>query len=410
MSDVWEEALEQFNKAADILELDDSIRDILTNPKRVFEVSIPVRMDNGKIKVFTGYRVQFNDLRGPTKGGIRYHPDVDLDEVKALAFWMTWKNTVVDIPFGGGKGGVICNPKELSNGELERLSRGYVEAMHKYIGPEKDIPAPDVYTNPQVMAWMMDEYHRIEGHNVFGVITGKPLELMGSHGRAEATAQGGVYVLEEALKKYSIDNPTVAVQGFGNAGSTAAKLLYEKGMKVVAVSDSKGAVYDKQGLDIQALLKHKSDTGKVSGFKESKELTNKELLALDVDILIPAALAGAITEENVSDVKAKIILELANGPVTSDAREKLYADGQIAIPDILSNAGGVAVSYFEWVQNNTGYSWKEDEVQEKLKEKMKNSFKQVFSVSEEFEIDLGTAAYVHAIRNMVKVLELRGYI
>lgn len=294
---VWEEALNQFNRGAKILKLDESIVELLTNPKRIFQVSIPVRMDDGKIKVFQGFRVQFNDFRGPTKGGIRYHPDVDLHEVKALSFWMTWKNTVVDVPFGGGKGGIICNPKELSQGELERLSRGYIEGMHKYIGPEKDIPAPDVYTNQQIMAWMVDEYHRIEGHNVFGMITGKPLELGGSEGRMQATAQGGVYVLEEALKTYNLTNPTIAIQGFGNVGMIAAKLLTAKGFKIVAVSDSKGGIYNAEGLDIAKVSKHKAETKSVKECPDSEDITNEELLELDVNVIVPAALEGVITKK-----------------------------------------------------------------------------------------------------------------
>ncbi|MBC8494852.1 Glu/Leu/Phe/Val dehydrogenase [archaeon] len=408
--DVWEEALNQFNRGAKILKLDESIVELLTNPKRIFQVSIPVRMDNGKIKVFQGFRVQFNDFRGPTKGGIRYHPNVDIHEVKALSFWMTWKNAVVDVPFGGGKGGIICNPKELSQGELERLSRGYIEGMHKYIGSEKDIPAPDMYTNPQIMAWMVDEYHRIEGHNVFGMITGKPLELGGSEGRMQATAQGGVYVLEEALKTYNVTNPTIAVQGFGNVGMIAAKLLAAKGFKIVAVSDSKEGIYNKEGLDIATVSKHKSETKSVKDFPESTAITNEELLELDVEVLVPAALEGVITKKNVDNIKAKFILELANGPVSAEAREVLFKKEQIAIPDILANSGGVAVSYFEWVQNNIGYAWDEKEVLEKLKAKMSLAFDNVYETSKEFNIDFGTAAYIYAIRKMVKVLELRGYI
>ncbi|NQU98700.1 Glu/Leu/Phe/Val dehydrogenase [Candidatus Woesearchaeota archaeon] len=405
---IWYEALEQFNKAAKVLKLDKSIVELLTNPKRIFQVSIPVRMDDGKMKVFQGFRVQFNDLRGPTKGGIRYHPGVSIDEVKALAFWMTWKNTVVDVPFGGGKGGVICNPKEMSDGELEKLSRGYIEAMHKFIGPEKDIPAPDVYTNPQVMAWMVDEYHRIEGHNVFGMITGKPLELGGSEGRAQATAQGGVYVLEEALKTLRIKKPTIAIQGFGNAGMTAAELAAKDGYKVVAVSDSKGGIYDPKGLDIKKAMDIKKKTKTVMNYKGAKKILNEELLELNVDVLIPAALESVITSKNANKIKAKIILELANGPASAEAREILFKKGQIAIPDILANSGGVAVSYFEWVQNNIGYSWSEKEVLEKLKIKMCDAFDSVYSVSKEFKVDFGTAAYIHAIRKMVKVLEWRG--
>lgn len=407
---IWQEALDQFNKAAKILKLDSSIAEILTHPKRIIHVSIPVRMDSGKVKVFDGFRVQFNDLRGPTKGGIRYHPNVSHDEVKALAFWMTWKNTVVDVPFGGAKGGVICNPKEMSEGELERLSRGYIEAMHKFIGPEKDIPAPDVYTNPQIMAWMVDEYYRIEGHNVFGMITGKPLELGGSEGRGESTAQGGLFVLEEAMKVFRMKKPSIAIQGFGNAGMTAAKLLSQKGYKVVAVSDSKGGIYNPKGLDIKKVIEQKTKTRTVKGFKGAKQITNEEILELKVDVLVPAALEGVITSKNVNNVKAKIILELANGPVSAEAREALYKKEQYSIPDILANSGGVAVSYFEWVQNRMGYPWSEKEVVDKLKIKMCKAFDNVFETSKKHKVDFGTAAYIYAIKKMVKVLELRGYL
>ncbi|MAG38729.1 glutamate dehydrogenase [Candidatus Woesearchaeota archaeon] len=407
---IWDEALIQFNKAAKLLKLDNSIQNILTNPKRVLQVSIPVRMDDCKIKVFQGFRVQFNDLRGPTKGGIRYHPNVSLDEVKALAFWMTWKNTIADVPFGGGKGGIICNPKKLSDGEIERLSRGYIEAMHRFIGPERDIPAPDVYTNPRVMAWMVDEYHRIKGYNVFEMITGKPLELGGSEGRADATAKGGVYILEEALKKIKIKNPSIAIQGFGNVGMTAAKLLAKNGFKIIAVSDSKIAIYKKEGLSISKVIKHKQTTRSLEGFKGANTLTNEKLLELNVDVLIPAALEGVITKKNVDNIKAKIILELANGPVSADVRAILFKKNQISIPDILANSGGVTVSYFEWVQNKMSYSWSEKEVLEKLKTKMVDAFDNIYNSCKEFDVDLGTAAYIHSIRKMVKVLELRGYV
>lgn len=408
--DVWEEALEQFTKAAKILKLDESTIGILTSPKQIIHVSIPVRMDNGKIKMFEGFRVQFNDLRGPTKGGIRYHPNVSLEEVKALAFWMTWKNTIVNVPFGGGKGGIICNPKELSEGELERLSRGYIVAMHHYIGPDKDIPAPDVYTNPQIMAWMFDEFHKIKGYNVFGMITGKPLELGGSEGRAQATAQGGVYILEQALKKLKLKNPTIAIQGFGNAGMNAAKLLSAKGFKIIAVSDSKTGVYNPKGLDIKKIVEHKQKTKTLCNIKTEKEITNAELLELKVDVLVPAALEGVITSQNVDNIKAKVILELANGPVSAKARDKLYKKKQISIPDILANSGGVVVSYFELVQNNIKYAWSEKEVLEKLKVKMIYAFDKVYTYSNQYKVDYGTAAYIYAIRKMLKVLILRGYI
>ncbi len=406
-SNEWESAVTQFRKAADILKLDESIIQFLTSPRRIINVSIPVRMDDDSLKVFQGFRIQFNDLRGPTKGGIRFHPDVDMEEVKSLAFWMTWKNTVVDIPFGGAKGGVICNPKELSQNELEKLSRGYIQEMYQFIGPEKDIPAPDVYTTPQVMAWMVDEYHKFTGHNVFGMITGKPLEMGGSHGRDIATAQGGVFVLEEALKKFGIKNPTVAIQGFGNAGLTAAILLAKKGFKIIAVSDSKGAIYDEKGLNVDKVIAHKNKTKSVVGFS-GKELSNEELLELKCDVLVPAALANQITDVNANNINAKIILELANGPVTPQAREILFKKNIMSIPDILANAGGVTVSYFEWVQNNIGYAWSKEEVETKLKVKMIEAFDNVYKVYKEKNIDMGTAAYVFAIEKMDKILELRG--
>ncbi|MBU1030192.1 MAG: Glu/Leu/Phe/Val dehydrogenase [Nanoarchaeota archaeon] len=404
----WNNAVSQFNKAAKILKLNESVIELLTQPKRIIHVSIPIKMDDKSLKTFQGFRVQFNDMRGPTKGGIRYHHEVDMEEVKALAFLMTWKNTIVDIPFGGAKGGIICNPKELSEAELERLSRGYIQAMYQFIGPEKDIPAPDVYTTPQIMAWMMDEYHKFQGHNVFGMITGKPIELGGSKGRDIATALGGTFVLEEALQKMKLQKPTIAIQGFGNAGRTAAKLLSDKGYKIVAVSDSHGGVYNEKGLDLKALMSHKDKTGSVKDFKDAKNISNEKLLEIECDVLIPAALGNQIRKDNAQKIKAKIILELANGPVTSEARELLFKKGIMSIPDILANAGGVTVSYFEWVQNNTGDSWTHEEVYARLKDKMVEAFDSVYEVYEEENIDMGLAAQILAIKRMVRVMELRG--
>ncbi|MBU0667148.1 MAG: Glu/Leu/Phe/Val dehydrogenase [Nanoarchaeota archaeon] len=404
----WNNAVSQFNKAAKILKLNESVIELLTQPKRIIHVSIPIKMDDKSLKTFQGFRVQFNDMRGPTKGGIRYHHEVDMEEVKALAFLMTWKNTIVDIPFGGAKGGIICNPKELSEAELERLSRGYIQAMYQFIGPEKDIPAPDVYTTPQIMAWMMDEYHKFQGHNVFGMITGKPIELGGSKGRDIATALGGTFVLEEALQKMKLQKPTIAIQGFGNAGRTAAKLLSDKGYKIVAVSDSHGGVYNEKGLDLKALMSHKDKTSSVKDFKDAKNISNEKLLEIECDVLIPAALGNQIRKDNAQKIKAKIILELANGPVTSEARELLFKKGIMSIPDILANAGGVTVSYFEWVQNNTGDSWTHEEVYARLKDKMVEAFDSVYEVYEEENIDMGLAAQILAIKRMVRVMELRG--
>ncbi|MFH1605752.1 MAG: Glu/Leu/Phe/Val dehydrogenase [Nanoarchaeota archaeon] len=404
----WNNAVSQFNKAAKILKLNESVIELLTQPKRIIHVSIPIKMDDKSLKTFQGFRVQFNDMRGPTKGGIRYHHEVDMEEVKALAFLMTWKNTIVDIPFGGAKGGIICNPKELSEAELERLSRGYIQAMYQFIGPEKDIPAPDVYTTPQIMAWMMDEYHKFQGHNVFGMITGKPIELGGSKGRDIATALGGTFVLEEALQKMKLQKPTIAIQGFGNAGRTAAKLLSDKGYKIVAVSDSHGGVYNEKGLDLKALMSHKDKTSSVKDFKDAKNISNEKLLEIECDVLIPAALGNQIRKDNAQKIKAKIILELANGPVTSEARELLFKKGIMSIPDILANAGGVTVSYFEWVQNNTGDSWTHEEVYARLKDKMVEAFDSVYEVYEEENVDMGLAAQILAIKRMVRVMELRG--
>ncbi|MGC8701011.1 MAG: Glu/Leu/Phe/Val family dehydrogenase, partial [Thermoplasmata archaeon] len=357
-------AQEQLDKAAKIMNLDPTVHQFLREPMRILEVTIPVKMDDGSVKIFKGFRVQYNDARGPTKGGIRYHPQETLDTVKALSAWMTWKTAVVDLPYGGAKGGVICDPKSMSEAELERLSRGYIRAIGRFIGPEKDIPAPDVYTTPQMMAWMMDEYSKIVGYNAPGVITGKPVEVGGSLGRGDATAKGGLYVLREAAKKIKLDlsKATVAIQGFGNAGQFAHKLVTEMfGSKVVAVSDTKGGIYCKDGLDFKKVLDHKEKTGSVTNLPGTKNITNEELLELDVDVLIPAAIENQITGNNADKIKAKIVLELANGPTTPEADVILYKKGILDIPDFLANAGGVTVSYFEWVQNINGYYWTAEE-------------------------------------------------
>ena len=404
----FENTLRQFKASAKKLGIsDDDIR-FLTTPKRIINVSIPVKMDNSEIKVFDGYRVQFNDLRGPFKGGIRFHPEADLDDVKALAFLMTWKCTVVDVPFGGAKGCVVCDPKKMTSCELERISRGYIQMIHPVLGPQIDIPAPDVYTTPQIMGWMMDEYSKIKGHNVFGMITGKPVVIGGSKVRNIATSLGSVFVLEKALKKLDIKKPKIAIQGFGNVGSELAKLMHEKGCKIIAVSDSKGNIYAKNGLDMDAVIKHKQKTGTVQDCAETNNITDKELLELDVDVIIPAALCHVITKDNANKIKAKIILELANCPTTTEADEILFNRNITVIPDILANAGGVVVSYFEWVQNNTGYYWEEEEIRKRLKEKMCRAFDNVFNTTKAHKVDMRTGAYLYAINRMQEVMKARG--
>jgi len=409
MGNIYHDSLKPFKQAATLAKIDDADLQVLMNPERIITVSLPVKLDDGTVKSFAAYRVQFNDWRGPYKGGIRYHPEADIEEVKGLSFLMTWKNTVIDIPFGGAKGGVVCNPKKLSKTELERISRAYVKAMFRFIGPEIDIPAPDVYTNPQVMGWMMDEYSKLAGKNVYGSFTGKPLHIGGSELRDIATALGGVFVLEEAIKTYKMSKPTIAVQGFGNAGATAAQLLHDKGYKVIAVSDSSGAIVNEQGLNITAVKSHKDKKRKVIGFPGAKESSNEELLKLKVDVIILSALENTITIENVDSVKAKLILELANHPITSDADNILAKKNVIVIPDILANAGGVATSYFEWVQNNQGFYWKKDEIKEKLHDKMIKAFYRVYAAAEKHKTTLRIGAYVYALNVMDDVLKARGW-
>lgn len=393
----FENYLNTLEKANEKLKLNSNVLEVLKKPKRIVEVNIPVKMDKGQIRVFTGYRVQFNDSRGPFKGGIRFHPEVNIDEVKALAAWMALKGAVVDIPMGGGKGGVIVNPKELSENELQRLSRGYFRAIHELVGPHKDVPAPDVYTNSKIMSWMLDEYESIYGRSP-GAITGKPVELGGSLGRDKATAQGGYFVLKEAMDIFGLGlNSKIAVQGMGNAGYTLASLAKEDGFKVVAVSDSKGGIFDENGLDVALVMAHKQKTGSVIGYKGAKEITNEELLELEVDVLVPAALENVITEKNATNVKAKIVLELANGPTTSEADKILYKNDIFVIPDILANAGGVTVSYFEWAQNLQGYYWSLEEVNAKLKEKMVSAFKGVYNNYKTHKVNMRTAAYILAV-------------
>ena len=402
----------QLEKGAKVLKLEDYVVEVLKEPERVIEVSIPVRMDDGTTKVFKGWRSNHNTALGPAKGGIRYHWDVTKEEVMALSAWMTMKNALMDLPYGGGKGGIRVNPKELSEGELERLSRGFIDMIYKYLGPDQDIPAPDVYTNPKIMAWMMDEYEKLVGRKSPGVITGKPKILGGSEGRGHATSLGGFFVLREALKVKGEDfeGKTAAVQGFGNAGSFMAEFLYNSKVKVVAVSDSKGGIYKAEGLPIPEVMKHKKETGSVINFPGAESITNEELLTLDVDILAPAALENVITEKNARDVKARYIVELANGPVTPEADEILYEKGTFILPDILANAGGVTVSYFEWVQNRMGYYWERDEVVEKLDKKMTKAFKEVYEAMEEYKIGSREAAYVVALRRIVAAMKARAII
>jgi len=419
MPNPFTNATKQLENAAKLINLNKNILEILKNPKRILEVSIPVEMDSGEIKVFKGYRAQYNDALGPFKGGIRFHPKVNLSEVKALSAWMTWKCAVVGLPLGGGKGGVVVDPKKLSNKEIEKLSRGYVQAMKDFIGPEKDIPAPDVYTNPRIMAWMMDEFSKIKGYNIPGVVTGKPLEVGGARGRGFSTAQGGIYVLEKAVKKLKMnpEKTTVAIQGFGNAGSFMAKILSALGYKIVAVSDSRGGIMansklktqnSKQNcLDIKNIIKFKKETGSVVGFSGTKTITNEQLLQLDVDVLVPAALENVITEKNAGRVKAKLIIELANGPVTPEADAKLEKKGIIIIPDILANAGGVIVSYFEWVQNLQNYYWNEKENISKLRTIIKKAFDEVWAKKECLNISTRLAAYVLAVEKVAKAEGMR---
>lgn len=404
---------EQLADCARILNLSEDIYSILRSPMREIHISLPVKMDNGKTKVFHGFRVQYNNALGPTKGGIRFHPDETVDTVRALAAWMTWKCSLLNLPLGGGKGGVICNPKEMSEGELERLSRLYIEKIWKYIGPDEDIPAPDVYTNPQIMAWMMDEYSKIAQKNQFGVVTGKPLLLGGSPGRGDATARGGLYTLREAAKELGMDlgYATIAIQGYGNAGYYAAKLAKELfGSKIVAVSDSQGGIYNADGLDPEEIQEHKRKKSSVVGLSGTKRITSEELMEIDVDVLIPAALENVITEKNAHNIKAKVIIELANGPTTPDADDILYKKGIHVIPDFLANAGGVTVSYFEMVQNLTMYYWSEEDVHSRLSDKMSQAYHSVLSAAKQYRVNMRQAAYVVAVSRVVEAMKMRGWI
>lgn len=408
----FEVAQKQVAACAKILKLSPSVYEFIRNPLREIHVSFPVRMDDGNIKMFKGFRVQYNDARGPTKGGIRFHPEETIDTVRALACWMTWKCALVDIPLGGAKGGVICNPKEMSPGEIERLSRAYIREIFRFIGPTKDIPAPDVYTTPQIMAWMMDEYSKIAGEHQWGVITGKPLCLGGSCGRNDATARGGMFTIREAAKNIGIDlkKATVAIQGYGNAGFYAAELIRSLfGSNVVAVSDSKGGIFNKEGLKPTAVHRHKEETSSVINYPGSQKISNEEILELKVDILIPAALENVLTEKNALKIKAKIIAELANGPTTPAADDILYRNGVHVIPDFLCNAGGVTVSYFEMVQNFSMYYWDEKDIYERLDKKMTVAYHSVVETSKKYNINMRQAAYVVAVNRVVEAIKLRGW-
>ena len=403
-------ARQQFNRAADYLELDTSTRNVLSNPKRQLIVSIPVKMDGGDVQVFEGYRVQHNIARGPCKGGIRYHPNVTLDEVKALASWMTWKCATVGIPYGGGKGGVICDPKSLSTNELERLTRRYAFEIAPVIGPDRDIPAPDVYTDEQTMAWIMDTISMVRGHTELGVVTGKPISLGGSYGRAEATARGCLYALREACRVKGIDlkGSRVAVHGFGNAGANIARLVAADGAKVIAVCDSKAGLYSESGIDIAAAQRHKDETKSLAGLPGTKEITPEDIIGIDCDILLPSALENAITLANVGQVKAKIIAELANGPTTPGADRVLEDQGVFLVPDILANAGGVTVSYYEWVQDQYSFFWSEKQINDTLEQTMSKAFNEVHETAERHGTDMRTGAYILAVDRVAEATRVRG--
>ena len=402
--------LQEFDGAARLLQLDPGLWKILTTPKRQIIVSCPVAMDNGQIEVFTGYRVQYNITLGPAKGGIRYHPDVSLDEVTALAAWMTWKCAIAHIPFGGGKGGIVCDPSRMSRRELEALTRRYVAEIVDAIGPEKDVPAPDVNTNEQIMAWVMDTYSMHVGHTETAVVTGKPVELGGSVGRREATGRGVMIVTREAAAHLGLDitNTRVAIQGFGNVGSVSADLLAQAGARIIAVTDVRGGVHNAAGLDIPKLLDFARAHKTIDGFPGGEALSNEELFTLETDVLIPAALENQITAQNAPSIRARIVIEAANGPVTPEANNLLQERGIFVVPDILANSGGVTVSYFEWVQDRYGYFWEEREVHERLERKMCEAFADVLQTSLKYKVDMRTAAYIVAISRVGTVTKMRG--
>jgi glutamate dehydrogenase (NAD(P)+) len=409
----FEMAQKQFDEVAEILQLDSAVYEFLRWPQQEFTARIPVKMDDGSTKVFQAFRVKHSMARGPAKGGIRWHPDETIDTVRALATWMTWKTAVVDIPLGGGKGGVICNPKEMSEGEKERLARGYIRVIGPTLGVTKDVPAPDVYTTPQIMAWMMDEYEVLMGERHPGVITGKPLQLGGSQGRGDATARGGVFAVREAARSLEIDlkDKTMAIQGFGNAGQFAALLGEEiLGLKLVAASDSRGGVYNPKGLDAKALVEHKLKTGAVSDFPGCESISNEDLLELDVTVLFPSALENAIRADNAPKVKAKIVCELANGPTTIEADNILHENNVFVIPDFLANAGGVTVSYFEQVQNTYNFYWPLEEVHARLDQKMTKAFQDVYDVYKKNKVKTRLAAYMVSVMRVAEACKLRGWV
>lgn len=406
----WEMALRQFNRAADLLPLKRGIRDFLVLPHRELTVNFPVQMDNGSVRVFTGYRVHHSTVLGPTKGGIRYNPHVDLDEVRALAMWMTWKCALMHLPYGGAKGGVACDPSQLSRAELEHLTRRYATEISVFIGPDSDIPAPDVGTNDQIMAWIMDTYSMHKGYSAPAVVTGKPISIGGSAGRQEATGRGVMIIAREAAKARVVPfaGSSVAVQGFGNVGSVAAYLMHDQRCRIVAVSDVRSGIYNPNGLDPRSVLDHVKETGGVAGFPGTESVTNAELLELPCDFLVPAAIEGQITRENAARIKAKIVVEGANGPTTPDADEILAERGILVVPDILANAGGVIVSYFEWVQDLQSFFWSEDEINERLEQIMVQSFNSVAGLAKEQEIDLRTSALLFAVKRVADALMTRG--
>lgn len=408
--DLFEVAVDQFNIAAEVIGLEDGIRRILSHCQRELTVNFPVEMDDGSVEVFTGHRVRHNSLPGPTKGGIRYHQDVTLNEVKALAMWMTWKCAVVGLPYGGAKGGVEVNPKLLSQNEVQNLTRRYTTEIQPFIGPNVDIPAPDVNTNPQVMAWLMDTYSMNVGYSVPGVVTGKPIELGGSEGRGEATGRGCVFAIEEAARSsgMSLSSATTVVQGFGNAGSVSARLMSEHGAPVIAVSDSRGGIHNPRGLDLAAVTAWKARTGSVVDFPESENVTNEELLEIPCDVLIPAALEGQITQENAGRIQVRLIAEAANGPTTPEADDILFDRGIVVLPDIFANAGGVTVSYFEWVQALQAFPWSEAQVNERLKDIMQASYLAIQETSQKHKVHMRTAALVRAISRVAGFSRMRG--
>lgn len=411
MNDPFSNAIKQLNEVNELIKMDENVFAQLQNPQKFLEVSIPVKMDDGKTKVFKGFRSQFNDARGPFKGGIRFHQDVNESEVKALSAWMTWKTAVVNIPLGGGKGGIIVNPKELSDVELEKLSRGYVQAVHKIIGPNLDVPAPDVNTDPRIMGWMLDEYEKIMGQHLPGVITGKPLSIGGSEVRSYSTAQGAFFVIEEAAKKIGLGKgSTVAIEGFGNAGMHLASILQKEDYKIIAVSDSKGMTVNCMGLDVESVKEHKAKTGSVVDYPGGEEVDIPNCIAQEADILIPSALENSITAENVKDIKAKMIVEVANGPVTPEADEILAKKNIFVIPDILANAGGVAGSYLEQVQNAYGYYWSEEKVLKKLKDIMTRSFNDVWREKMKYNTTMRKGAYALALGRVEQAMKDRGRI